>query len=96
MGLSREYILKGNDDPIVKGYHEYMVDVAVFLGADRDRATEQLFESLQFEIELANVSCALLDFIFRKSENEAYIFGFLYRYPFRLRNNATTLSCTIQ
>lgn len=56
LGLSREYIMKGLDDPIVKGYHEYMVDVAVILGADRTTATEQLYESLLFEIALANVS----------------------------------------
>lgn len=40
----------------MKGYHDYMVDVAVFLGADRDIATTQLFDALQFEIALANVS----------------------------------------
>lgn len=33
-----------------------MVDVAVYLGADRDIATAQLFDTLQFEIALANVS----------------------------------------
>lgn len=33
-----------------------MVDVAVFLGADREIATAQLFAALQFEIALANVS----------------------------------------
>lgn len=55
LGLSREYILKGNNDTIVRAYHEYMVDVAVIMGADRDRAWTQLNDSLQFEMALANV-----------------------------------------
>lgn len=33
-----------------------MVDIAVLFGADRDRATRELKESLEFEIKLANVS----------------------------------------
>lgn len=33
-----------------------MVDIAVLFGADRDRATAELKESLDFEIKLANVS----------------------------------------
>lgn len=33
-----------------------MVDVAVILGADRNRAERELKESLTFEMQLANVS----------------------------------------
>lgn len=33
-----------------------MVDISVLFGADRDRATKELKESLEFEIKLANVS----------------------------------------
>lgn len=33
-----------------------MVDIAVILGADPDRARKELRESLEFEIKLANVS----------------------------------------
>lgn len=47
--------MKGVEDPIVKAYHEYMVDLAVILGAERTRAEAELFESLNFEIALANV-----------------------------------------
>lgn len=56
LGLSREYLSKGLEDKIVKAYYEYMVDIAVILGADRARATKELAESLDFEIALANVS----------------------------------------
>lgn len=56
-GLDREYLIKGfNDDKVLKAYYEYMVDTAVMLGADRNRAETELWESLQFEISLAHVS----------------------------------------
>jgi membrane metallo-endopeptidase-like protein 1 len=53
--LSREYLVKGVNDRIVKAYYEYMVDIAEMFGADRSAASEQLLESLKFEIRLANV-----------------------------------------
>ena len=37
-------------------YYHKMVNIAVHLGADRDRAEKELNESLHFEINLANVS----------------------------------------
>lgn len=41
-----------------------MVDIAVILGAERERAEEELMESLKFEMKLANVIiqfyCSLL------------------------------------
>lgn len=56
LGLSREYLSKGFDEKIVQAYYKYMVDIAVILGADPDRASKELKESLEFEIKLANVS----------------------------------------
>ncbi|XP_034935733.1 neprilysin-2-like [Chelonus insularis] len=56
LGLSREYLMKGLDDKIVKAYYNYMVDVAIILGAERERAKTELMESLLFEINLANIS----------------------------------------
>lgn len=56
LGLSREYLSKGLEDKIVKAYYEYMVDIAVIYGADRNRAERELMESLEFEMKLANVS----------------------------------------
>lgn len=40
----------------MKAYYDYMIDIAVEFGAERDRATRELRESLDFEIKLANVS----------------------------------------
>lgn len=62
MGLSREYLTKGLNDKIVKAYSEYMVDMAVIYGAERERAERELMDSLNFEIALANVSVCFITF----------------------------------
>ncbi|XP_060518791.1 neprilysin-2 isoform X1 [Cylas formicarius] len=56
LGLRREFLTKGLDDKLVKAYYDYMVDIAVLFGADKQRATKELKESLDFEIKLANIS----------------------------------------
>ncbi|XP_043263785.1 neprilysin-2 isoform X2 [Colletes gigas] len=56
LGLSREYLSKGFDDKIVQAYYSYMVDIATILGANKTRAQTELKESLEFEMELANIS----------------------------------------
>lgn len=61
--MRREFLIKGLDDKIVKAYYDYMVDIAVLFGADRDRASKELKESLDFEILLANVSINMLDLV---------------------------------
>lgn len=54
--MSREYLVKGMEERIVKAYYRYMVDIAVMFGAKRDVATEDLRKSLEFEMKLAKVS----------------------------------------
>lgn len=56
LGMKREYLVKGFKDKYVQSYYNYMVDSAVLLGADKDKAKEQLKESLFLEIRLANLS----------------------------------------
>ncbi|XP_055853046.1 neprilysin-2 isoform X2 [Episyrphus balteatus] len=56
IGLSREYLVKGLNDTLVLAYYDYMVDIAVIFGANRDVALKELGESLQFEMDLANIS----------------------------------------
>lgn len=56
LGLSREYLNRGISDRLVTAYYEYMVDISVILGANRDRAQRELKESLEFEMKLANIS----------------------------------------
>ncbi|XP_017775451.1 PREDICTED: endothelin-converting enzyme 1 isoform X2 [Nicrophorus vespilloides] len=56
LGLRREFLIKGMEDKLVQAYYEYMVDIAVIFGADRSRAQQELKESLEFEMKLANIS----------------------------------------
>jgi len=51
-GLSREYLIKGFDDDDVQAYYNYMINMAVLLGADRERARVELKESLMLELKL--------------------------------------------
>lgn len=44
------------ENPIVSAYYNYMVDMAVLLGADEERAKRELLDSLNFEMALANIS----------------------------------------
>lgn len=54
--MDREYIIRGLNDSVVMAYYEYMVDAAVFMGAERERAETEMLAALQFEMDLANVS----------------------------------------
>lgn len=56
LGLSREYLTKGFSEKLVDAYYKYVVDIAVILGANRDRATKEIHESIEFEMKLANLS----------------------------------------
>ncbi|XP_046660590.1 neprilysin-2-like isoform X1 [Homalodisca vitripennis] len=56
LGLPREFLVKGLNDPIVQAYYSYMVDIAEMYGADRRLAKVKLNESLMFEIELAKIT----------------------------------------
>jgi len=58
LGMSREYLINGLEDEDVTSYYNYMVNVAVLLGADRATAARELKESLEFEISLAHASQA--------------------------------------
>lgn len=55
LGLSREYLIKGLESPIVQAYHSYQVDMAVMYGADQNRAEDEMRDVLEFEFALANV-----------------------------------------
>ncbi|XP_058793376.1 neprilysin-2-like isoform X2 [Phymastichus coffea] len=56
LSLPREYLSKGLENEVVKAYYNYMVDIAVILGGNRDRVTKELLDSLNFEIKLAKIS----------------------------------------
>ena len=57
LGLpSRDYYLHPESQRDLQVYFEYMTDVAVTLGANRTDAESQLWDVIEFEIKLANVS----------------------------------------
>jgi len=56
LGLRRQYLIKGFDDKFVQAYYNYMVQTAVFLGADENDAKEEMKEALQVELQLAEMS----------------------------------------
>lgn len=63
MDLSHENLINGLEDYTVKAYFKYMVDIAVIFGADKKTAEEELKKSLQFEMDLVNVSSLLRLFL---------------------------------
>ncbi|KAF0289689.1 Neprilysin-2 [Amphibalanus amphitrite] len=56
LGLGRKYLIKGFNDSDVQAYYSYMVDMAVLLGAEPEKAKSEMEDALRFEIELANIS----------------------------------------
>lgn len=54
-GLGPDFLLRGQEDELIKNYKKYMIDIAVLLGAKREYADKELTESLDFEIKLVNV-----------------------------------------
>lgn len=52
----------------MKSYYDYMVDTAVTLGADRQRAEIEMKDALEFEAALANVSQFII-LLLRKDQN---------------------------
>jgi len=56
LGMAREYLMKGLEDPDVQAYQEYMEDVALLLGADPATAKADIIETIKFEISLAEIS----------------------------------------
>lgn len=60
--MNREFLINGTEEKLVKAYYDYMVDIAVLLGSDRERATSELKEALLFEIDLAKVRFQFLNY----------------------------------
>ncbi|KAK0169456.1 hypothetical protein PV327_011558, partial [Microctonus hyperodae] len=59
LGLSREFLVEGMNDKIVKAYYKYMIDIAVILGAPKEVANKEMTESLEFEKALAKTYNAI-------------------------------------
>lgn len=59
LGMPRQVLKKGFNDPKVQEYYNLMVEVAELFGANRSQAEQELKASLEFEIELAKVNSGL-------------------------------------
>lgn len=53
---SRDYYLKQSSESDLEAYHRYMTQIAIILGANRETASQELKEVVDFEKRLANVS----------------------------------------
>merc|ERR1711936_81333 len=56
LGLSRDHLIKGADDEVVKAYLQNMVDSAVFLGANREVALIEMKDALDLELKIAKLT----------------------------------------
>lgn len=67
-----------------------MVDIAVIFGADKQRATKELKDSLDFEIKLANVLYPVNNLFF-----SGLTISFTFRYLYQMKNGEMLLPCTM-
>jgi len=61
---SREYYLTETDSEYKAAYLRYMINVAKLFDADDETAVRDMREVLDFEEQLANVSCTHLHLLF--------------------------------
>merc|ERR1711990_327388 len=55
LGLSREYLMEGKEAKSVNAYLNFMVDIAVLLGADQTLAEKDMSEVLDLELQVAEI-----------------------------------------
>ena len=56
LGLIERTTFITTEGQIVKAYRKFIKDIAILLGADQDRAQNEMEEVFQFERKLANFS----------------------------------------
>ena len=56
LGLAREFLVRGEQDPVVAGYSHFMVAVFTMLGVEPALAADTAATLLQFEMKLANIT----------------------------------------
>lgn len=55
MDIEKDNLLGGLEDSVVKGYYNYMIDLAELFGADRATAEDDVRNMINFKAELAKV-----------------------------------------
>ena len=53
--MPREILLEDLKHPIVQAYLTFTKEVAVFFGADKNRADKEMLEAVKFEIAMAKL-----------------------------------------
>ena len=56
LGMSREYLMKGPNDPYVQANREYIKDVAILLGATPATIDQEVDQIIKFQIRLASIT----------------------------------------
>ena len=56
LGLAREFLVNGEQDPVVTNYKHFMIEVFVLLGVDPDVTIDRVQKIIEFEIKLANIT----------------------------------------
>ncbi|XP_016836925.1 neprilysin-2 [Nasonia vitripennis] len=80
--VSPTYLLDGPSGKIPNAYYDYMVDIAVMLGADKDFATKDMQKCLDFEVELFNIQSSLEILMnITATHNPITIIGLSEKYP---------------
>lgn len=59
MLFNEKSLINGLNDSYARANYEYMVDIAVVFGAERDRAENEMYDVLDFIVNLAEVSIDL-------------------------------------
>ncbi|KAF2889178.1 hypothetical protein ILUMI_16995, partial [Ignelater luminosus] len=59
LGLTWEFLIKEFEEKLVKAYYDYMVDIAVLFGADKNASLKKLKETLELEITIANITVTI-------------------------------------
>ena len=57
---NKEYYQLGFEHPIIKTYYNILVQVATLLGADTEVAETDMWNLIDFEMKLADVSCSFV------------------------------------
>ncbi|KAG5681750.1 hypothetical protein PVAND_011159 [Polypedilum vanderplanki] len=83
LGLSRDMLMNGFQDNIVRAYHRYMVNVSVYFGANKTQAEQDFAKVIIFEMLLANITMPKEEL---RDSNKLYnptTFAVLYeKYPY--------------
>ncbi|KAF5280974.1 hypothetical protein FQR65_LT14898 [Abscondita terminalis] len=55
LGFSREYLMKGMSNTVIKAYYDLIVEVAIIFGARRSSAETEMRQCVEFQMEWAQI-----------------------------------------